>query len=1035
MVGVDGTRVEPLVRAVHTAVPGRARLRVAGLRRAPGLGRVLEERVGGAGIEQVVSSARTGTLLVHFDPTAWGLDALVARVACAVRSSPPPWPVVTEPPFAATRIVGSARLARQVPSLVRLAWLRRQARRGLRAVPATPAVDESPRRAWHEEHADTVLASWKSSPEAGLDEHDALERVRRHGPNALPRPAPRSRWQTLVEQLSTLPVAMLAGSAALSLLTGGAADAGVIVAVVLLNAAIGYATERQSERTLRALSAFDEPAADVLREGQTRRLPGEAVVPGDVICLVPGAPVVADGRLIQATRLSVDESALTGESMPVTKQLAALPREPTPIGDRTNMVYRGTLVTGGSGRAVVVATGAATEIGHIQRLVGEARPPETPAQTQLRSLGNQLVWAGSGLVVAMFAVGTLRGHGLVPLLRTSISLAVAALPEGLPTVATTTLALGVQTLRRRRVLVRHIDAVETLGGIQELCLDKTGTLTRNRMAVTALSVDGEPVTLAGLDVRDRPPTDAARALLEACVLCNETELEPGEDGPALRGSPTERALMELALAAGIPVPVLRRRHPLLRMDYRSAERSVMVSVHAAGARVRLAAKGNPEELLARCDRVLEAGRVRPLEVADRNAVAAENGRMAGRALRVLGVAAAEVDAMPGEVDAGLVWLGLVGMEDPPRDGMRELMGELHGAGIETSMITGDQSATAYATARALGLGRDGSLEILDSTRMQALPPEVLSALAGRVQVFSRVSPSHKLEIVQALQRSGRVVAMTGDGINDGPALKAADVGIAMGDGGSEVARNVADVVLEAGDLHSLVDAIRQGRGIHENTRKAIHFLLSSNLSEILVMFGSIAGGLGQPLSAMQLLWLNLITDIFPGLGLAVEPPEPDVLRRPPADPREPLLDRRDFSRMAVEGSLLTAGTLAAYAAALRRHGSGAPASTVAFTTLTTGQLLHALSCRSSQRSLFDARLGPMNPPLKLAVGGSLALQLAMPWLPGLRRLLGLAPLAGRDLLAVAAGAGLPLLANELLKRFGVWSRRTRPARPGPQEKP
>ena len=362
------------------------------------------------------------------------------------------------------------------------------------------------------------------------------------------------------------------------------------------------------------------------------------------------------------------------------------------------------------------------------------------------------------------------------------------------------------------------------------------------------------------------------------------------------------------------------------------------------------------------------------------------------------------------------------MTDPPRAGMRALIEEFHRAGIDTAMITGDQSATAYAIAKELHLARDGMLEILDSTHMEEVPPEVLSSLAQRVQVFSRVSPAHKLEIVQALQRGGKVVAMTGDGINDGPALRAADVGIAMGATGSEVAREVADVVLERDDLESLIGAIKQGRTIHDNIRKSVHFLLSSNTSEILVMMGSISAGLGEPLTPIQLLWLNLVTDIFPGLGLAVEPSEPDVMERPPRDSDDPLLRRADFTRIVLEGTFLAGGTLGAYGWGLRRYGPGPKPRSIAFMTLTISQLFHALSCRSEYRTIFDRELGPMNFPLKLGVGGSLALQLLAAAIPGLRSLLGLGRLGPGDWLAIGLGAGLPLLTNEALKKVGFWKR-------------
>jgi len=1043
-VAVAVAAIDGILLPLHVAVPGRARLRVRGLRRSMVLERALEASLPGrAGIRSASASARTGSLLVRFDPRGSldevlrAVEELVADLASAapahragsLRGRPSLAALLrvgASSPGRATRwSAGPPRSEEMDPPQARV----RRPKPELAADPVDP---------WHLREADAALLRFGTSPERGLASDQVAALLESFGPNTLPRPQPRSPLAIMADQVETLPVAMLAASAAVALLTGGVADALVIGSVVLLNAAIGYVTESQSEKTIRLLTGFRPASARVIRDGAVRTVPGEEVVPGDLLVLGSGTPIVADARLLRTKRLVVDESALTGESVPVAKSPVRVERDDTPLGDRTNMIYRGTLVTGGSGVGVVVGTGTATEIGRIQRLAGEARPPETPSQQQLRTLGNQLVAAGGAVCGAMFAVGTWRGLGILSMLRSAISLAVASLPEGLPTIATTTLALGVRDLRRHRVLVRHIGAVETLGSVQVLCLDKTGTITWNRMTAMAVCAEGQRFPIEDSRLRWDRLDDARRAtlerLIEASVLCNEAEVIETDGAHLLEGSPTERAFLSLALGSGIDAVAVRRRHPLVRLEHRSDQVNYMTSLHEApGERRRLAVKGNPTEVLSLCKTIRRNGGVHPLTDADRSRIDAENGRMAGEALRVLGIAEAELpdDSLSwssGDGDA-LTWLGLVGLADPPRPGIGALLRRFHDAGIDTSMITGDQSATAYAIAKRIELARDGRLEILDSANMERVPPEVLATLAERVRVFSRVSPAHKLEIVQALQRAGKVVAMTGDGINDGPALKAADVGIAMGVNGSEIARTVADIVLERDDLDTLVDAVRRGRTIRENTRKAIHYLLSSNLSEILVMFGGVASGRSGPLSPMQLLWLNLMTDVLPGLGLAVEPPDPEVLERPSRDPHEPLLRRADYWRIGIEGTLLASGALAAWARALRRHGPGRAAGTVAFMTLTTGQLLHAFSCRSETRSLFDRTWSPFNWPLKAAVGGSLALQLATPFVPGLSGVLGLSRIGASDALAIAVGASLPLLAHEGLKKLGFWARDERPSVP------
>ncbi|MGD8825098.1 MAG: HAD-IC family P-type ATPase [Myxococcales bacterium] len=1023
---------KPRVEAFHTSVSGRARIHVPGLYRSHALADRLEQSLQAhPGIRSIRANPRTGNALVLFEPRL-GLQEVCQIVDSMLEVTS--GDVVALPKRRRNRAPDS-RVANTIATALKKAraGLHREERshpeEGRLIHVAFPQADVR----WHLQTKEKIIAMFESSATNGLAEERVQQLLSRYGPNALPRAEARSSLLLFLDQFKTLPVALLGVSAGVSVLTGGILDAAVIGTVVVTNALIGFGTESQIEKSIRSLTEIAPIKARVIRDGHVLDAEAENIVPGDLLVLSRGTRIVADARVLEAERLDVDESALTGESVPVTKQTDALLLDDAPLADRTNMVYSGTVVTGGSGLAMVVATGLRTELGRVHELVSQAKPPETPSQRELRLLGNQLVWAGAAVCGAMFGVGMLRGYGWVQMARSSISLAVAALPEGLPTLAMTVLSLGVRDLKKRDALVRHIDAVETLGAPQIICLDKTGTITANRMSVVSIfadethrdvSPDPSRADFEGVDV----PQSASRRLLEMVALCNEIELEKSDDGWALHGSPTERALMEASLAQGIDVRALRAKHPLLNMQLRADDRNYMVSTHsqASGGTLR-AVKGSPQQVLSLCDRIYVHGAIRALDESDMASVEAENGRMAGRALRVLGVA---YDEREGDAPQRLIWLGLVGMTDPPRAGMRALIEEFHQAGIDTAMITGDQSATAYAIAKELHLARDGMLEILDSTHMEEVPPEVLSSLAQRVQVFSRVSPAHKLEIVQALQRGGRVVAMTGDGINDGPALRAADVGIAMGATGSEVAREVADVVLERDDLESLVEAIKQGRTIHDNIRKSVHFLLSSNTSEILVMMGGISAGLGEPLTPIQLLWLNLITDIFPGLGLAVEPSEPDVMQRPPRGFDDPLLRRSDFTRIVLEGTLLAGGTLGAYGWALRRYGTGPKPGSVAFMTITIAQLFHALSCRSEYRTIFDRELGPMNFPLKLGVGGSLALQIVAATLPGLRSLLGLGRLGARDWLAIGLGAGVPLLTNEALKKVGFWRREFEPATAG-----
>lgn len=999
-----------MVEPIHTAVAGRTRFKVEGLYRSKSLEKLLESRLARLqDISLASANALTGNVLVCYNSgnNPQTIAVLIEGIVSDCLNSPQPVPSLPVPAKAGAAAIGPEDQATVIDRF-----------KGLFAYPL-----EQPAHPWHRLKAEAVLAEWQTSREKGLSLKAVQRNRQKYGANLLPEAEPRSGWEIFLDQFKSLPVALLGVAAGLSVFTGGLADAVLISGVVVINAFIGYKTESESEKTIRSLQTLVRPAALVLREGRLSEIPSEEVTPGDLLVLRPGTYVAADARLVEANHLSVDESALTGESMPVIKDTRPLKRDHIPLGDRINLVFMGTLVTGGEGVAVVVATGIYTEIGLIQSLIGEATSPETPLERQLGQLGNQLVLICCGVCGVVFVMGFMWGFGWLELLRTSICLAAAAVPEGLPTTATTTLALGIRDMRKHHVLIRHLSAVETLGSVQTVCLDKTGTITRNQMTVlriftgmrTIKVADGRFLGPAG----PIPPfaSEELEQLLKVSVLCNEIEIYQEGGDYVLRGTPTEGALVHLAILVGLDVTDLRRRYPLLKVNHRSENRLFMGTLHEDPPAGRLfAIKGNPLEVMALCSWHLQDGRKLPLTDEDRQHLEAENEEMAGDALRVLGLAyALGPDESVVEND-NLIWLGMVGMADPIRPGVGEAIRAFHRAGIETVMITGDQSPTAYAIAQELNLSQGGPLEILDATHLAEIEPEVLRALVKRAQVFARVSPSHKLGIVQALQGAGKVVAMTGDGINDGPALKAADVGIAMGRTGTDIAREVADVVLEQDNLDTLIIAIRDGRTIYINIRKSVHFFLATNLSEIMLTFVAMAVGLGSPLTAAQLLWINLISDIFPGLALAMEEPEPDILERPPRDPARPLFTGGDYKRMAFESGAITTGALGAYGYGLMRYGLGAQTSTLAFHSLTTGQLLHAISCRSDTHGIFSPGKLPPNRYLTMALGGSLAVQFLTVAVPGLRSLLGLAPVGLLDGLVISGSALLPLVINEATKK-------------------
>jgi len=1014
-----------VVELLHAAIKGRVRYKVSGLHRSESLKQQIESSLSNVdGIDRVSASILTGNVLVFFNSgtSSPEISSLIIAVVsehqqklnenCSIPTDRPHPDLKNSHPLPIKTSLSS--IGKKMADLL----LPRE------------KIQTQP---WHLIESEKIVASLKTNLSSGLSEEDAAEQLRQYGPNLLPESVPRSAFDIFIDQFKSLPTVLLGAAAGLSIATGGVSDALIILGVVMINAAIGYVTESQAEKTIQSLKGLVRPSATIIRNGKSMVVKAENIAVGDILVLKPGSYVAADARLIQVHQMYVDESTLTGESLPVLKTSALMTTENLPLGDRLNMVYMGTLVTGGQALAVVIATGRHTEMGRIQILLGETEPPETPMERQLGQMSNRLVLISTAVCGLVFVIGLLRGQGLLHMLKTAISLAVAAVPEGLPTVATTTLALGIRNMKRHHVLIRHLEAVETLGAVQTICLDKTGTITLNRMSVVAIHVGEKRIQVlddqfrSGEEIINPFASDELLRLIHVSVLCNEAAVVVQNGESLLQGSPTENALIQMAISSGVDVLKLRDRYPIVEMSHRSENRNFMTTLHisadteATGPSRLMAVKGNPVEVLEMCRFRMSNGRIIPLTEEDRLKIQTNNEGLSGQALRVLGVAYVLLYPEENATNKGLIWLGHIGMADPVRHGVKELIGDFHRAGIETVMITGDQGPTAYAIGKELNLSNDGQLSILDSTHLSDVAPEAMTGISKQVHVFARVSPAHKLQIVQALQKAGKVVAMTGDGINDGPALKAADIGIAMGHTGTDVAREVADVIIEDDNLETMIIAVSHGRTIYNNIRKSVHFLLATNLSEIIVVFGAISTGLGEPLNSMQLLWINLMSDVFPALGLALEPPEPDVLSRPPRNQEEPIVQLSDFKHIASEAAILSGGALGAYGYGVLRYGSGPKASTMAFMSLTLGQLLHALSCRSESHSLFDPVRSPQkqplrpNPYLSLAIGGSVALQVLTLAIPGLRRLLGITSIGLLDSVVVGGTAVLPLIVNELTK--------------------
>jgi len=879
--------------------------------------------------------------------------------------------------------------------------------------------------AWHATPAGEVLEAL-ASHEDGLDADDAARRLAAHGPNVIPLAGADGALRVLVRQINNPLIWVLIGAGALAIALGKRIDGVVVLGVVVANALIGFVQEFRAGRAIEALIQMVPDSATVFRKGARLTVPAAELVPGDVVQLGSGDKVPADVRLLDVRNLQIDEAALTGESVPVAKGAAPVDPEST-IADRFSMAYGGTLVTYGTGTAVVVATGGATELGRISSLLEGASKLETPLTQAMARVATWLTVAISAVAALLIAVGLARGYPFVDAVLAGIALAVGAIPEGLPAIITIALAIGVQRMARRHAVIRRLPAVETLGSTTVVCTDKTGTLTRNEMTVqelwtptggvyrlTGVGYSPEGELFRGGDSVAESPADV-QALVRSAVLCSDAAVALEDGGWRVHGDPTEGALIVAARKAGGDPEALRRRRPRLDVISFESERQFMATLHAG----EILLKGAPEVILARCDHV------------DADAFHAEVESMATQGMRVLAVArrahpGSSLDE--GDVDGGFELLGLQGMIDPPRPEAIEAVAACHRAGINVKMITGDHRVTAEAIARDLGL-LDEDQHGLTGTELARLSDAELAVAVKRTNVFARVAPEHKLRLVTALQAQGEVAAMTGDGVNDAPALKQANIGVAMGITGTAVSKEAADIVLADDNFASIAAAVEEGRRVYDNLVKALAFVLPTNVGFALVillsvLFFPIEDGVPLlPMEPAQLLWINLVATVALALPLAFEAKEPDLMLRPPRRPDAPILSRFILVRTVIVAALMTAGAIGLflweyYVEVDRGVPSAtalAEAQTTAVTTVILFQIFYLLNCRSLRDSVLTIGLWT-NPTVYAGIAALLLLQLGFVYLPFMNEVFGSAPLALDAWLAAALVSAVVLPVISLEKR-------------------
>ncbi|MGE5617759.1 MAG: calcium-translocating P-type ATPase, SERCA-type [Sphingomonadaceae bacterium] len=807
----------------------------------------------------------------------------------------------------------------------------------------------------------------------GLSAEEARARLEKYGPNELQERKGPSFLQMVLAQLTDFLVIILIVASVISMVLGEFIDAGVIMAIVVLNAIIGVVQESKAEKSLAALKKMAAPMAKVIRDGHVLDVPSRELVPGDLVLLETGNYVPADVRLIESVNLKIEEASLTGESVPVEKDCNALLKPDAPIGDRKNSGFMSTTVTYGRGKGIVVGTGMQTQIGKIAQMIQEVEAEATPLQKKLEELGKSLGIACLAICAVVFALGVWEGNELLEMFMVAVSLAIAAVPEGLPAIVTICLALGMQRMVARHALIRRLPAVETLGSVTVICSDKTGTLTQNEMTVVKMFVDGQMVDVSGKGYTPvgeflqkgtkLSPKDNAvvSTLLRGAALCNDAVLERSterEDAWRMVGDPTEGALVVAAAKAGFQKEEMEKAAPRVAEVPFDSDRKCMTTFHKDGGATGFTAfvKGAPDVMLSQCTKMLLDGQVVPLDEAKRQQVLDANHSMAAQALRVLAIAYRDFDEVPAKptpetVERELTLVGLMGMIDPARPEVKDAVHTCKSAGIKAVMITGDHKDTAVAIADELDM-IGPKRGVLTGADLDKISDEEFANIVEDVNVYARVSPAHKVKIVEALRAKGHVAAMTGDGVNDAPALKRADIGVAMGITGTDVAKETADMVLTDDNFASIVSAVEEGRIIYSNIRKFVFFLLSCNVGEILTVFIAMLIGMPVPLRPIQLLWLNLLTDGLPALALGMEKAEPGIMNRPPRPKTEAILNREMQIGIAVQGVAIMVATLGAFSIGLQRNSSYEEAQTMAFATLVFSELLRAYTARSEYYSIF-----------------------------------------------------------------------------------
>ena len=839
---------------------------------------------------------------------------------------------------------------------------------------------------WHTEELSQVLKKLKTNEKLGLKADEAKSRLETYGENKLKEKKKESLFIKFIKEFNDfMIIALIVAaiiSAVVSKLNGEAdyVDSIIIIAIVIFNAIMGLVQEEKAEKSLEALKKMSAPSAKVIRDGRVQEIDALQVVPGDIVVLEAGNYVPADCRLINSYNLKIEESALTGETIPTNKDSGRILKENTAMGDLCNMAFATTVVVNGHGEAVVVDTGMNTRVGKIAGMIIEDESPDTPIQKKLNEVGKMLAIACIVICVLIFVIGIFKKIPIVEMFMTSVGLAVAAIPEGLPAIVTIMLSIGVTRMAKKNSIIRKLPAVETLGSSSVICSDKTGTLTQNKMTVTEVR-----------NCHGIANSEDKKFILELGTMCTDTTEERIDGRLGFAGEATEVAISNAAMQAGISKSFLYDEMRRINDIPFDSKRKMMTTIHRYGNKYRIITKGAPDVLLKRCTHYYQNGQIDSI-FSKKESIYEQNNQMAEKALRVIAVAYKDVEKLPEtqDIEKDLTFCGLIGMIDPPREGVKEAVRTCRRAGIKTVMITGDHLQTAKAIAKELGIFKRGDLAI-EGENLERMDQHELEKNIMQYSVFARVSPEHKVRIVKAFQSTGAVVAMTGDGVNDAPALKNADIGIAMGKGGTDVAKNASDMILTDDNFVTIVEAVKQGRNIYDNIKKAIHFLISTNIGEIVTIFFGLILGMKSPLLAIQLLWINLVTDSLPAIALGLEKEEENIMSRLPRNPKKSLFADGLWWKIIIEGTMLGMFTLLAFSIGNRLY-SVEVGRTMAFITLGILELVHSFNIKSEE-SIFKIGIFE-NKYLILALILGVLLQVIVVIINPLAEIFSLVPLTG-----------------------------------------